>query len=84
LHSGWGGWTSYADDFARRVRNADGVVMLSLMRTTFGWTVRQNMPVPWRGCRGRGQGQIFEAICRVVPFARRRLAVLSGAPASPV
>jgi tetratricopeptide (TPR) repeat protein len=73
LHSGWGTWDAYADEFTRRVRAVDGVVMLQLMRTTLGWTIRQNCAVPWRGCRGRGQGQIVEAIRRVVPFARRHL-----------
>ncbi len=72
LHSGWSGnWARYADEFARRVKNADGVVMLSLMRTMFGRTVRQQCPVPWRGCRGKGQGQIVEAIRRVIPLAVR-------------
>ncbi|MEP6494799.1 MAG: hypothetical protein ABJF01_19085 [bacterium] len=77
LHSGWNGnWKAYADDFDRRVRNVDGIVMLAMIRTMLGRTVRHNCPVPWRGCRGRGQGQIAEAIRRLLPFAshqRRRL-----------
>jgi hypothetical protein len=82
LHSGWSGnWKPHADDFDRRVQKADGVVMLSLMRTMFGRTVRQSCPVPWRGCRGKGQGQIIEAIRRLIPLAvrfRARFAEIEG------
>jgi tetratricopeptide (TPR) repeat protein len=79
LHSGWGGdWTPYAEEFKRREGDVDGVVILSLMRTTLGRTIRHDCRVPWRGCRGRGQGQIVEAIRRVVPMARQRLASLSA------
>jgi hypothetical protein len=69
LHTGWSGnWIKYADEFERRVRSVDGVVVLSLIRTNLGFTVRQNCPVPWRGCRGKGQGQIVEAIKRLLPL----------------
>jgi tetratricopeptide (TPR) repeat protein len=72
LHSGWkGNWASHASDFDRRVRRADGVIFLALMRTMFGRTVRHGCSVPWRGSRGKGQGQIVEAIKRVLPFALR-------------
>jgi tetratricopeptide (TPR) repeat protein len=72
LHTGWkGNWVRYAEEFDRRVGRVDGVVMLSLMRTNLGITVRQNCPVPWRGCRGRGRGEISQAIEHVLPFALR-------------
>ena len=51
---------------------AIGVVMLSLIRTNLGITIRQNCPVPWRGCRGRGRGEIAGAIEKLLPFAWRR------------
>jgi hypothetical protein len=83
LHTGWSGnWIKYAEEFERRVRLADGVVVLSLIRTNLGFTVRQNCPVPWRGTRGRGQGQIVEAIKKLLPFvvshkAQERCEILS-------
>jgi hypothetical protein len=71
LTTGWSGnWSAYADQFSRRVAQADGVVMLQMMRTKLGWTIRANCPVPWRGCRGKGQGEILNAIKHVVPMAR--------------
>ncbi|MES2177647.1 MAG: hypothetical protein V4550_07250 [Gemmatimonadota bacterium] len=75
LHSGWtGNWSVHVEQFERLVARADGVVMLQLMRTMFGRSVRARCHVPWRGCRGRGQGEIVNTVKRVVPAARARLA----------
>jgi tetratricopeptide (TPR) repeat protein len=74
LRTGWNGnWSPHADQFKRRVAQADGVVLLQMMRTMLGWTIRANCHVPWRGCRGKGQGEIVNAIRRVVPMARSHL-----------
>jgi tetratricopeptide (TPR) repeat protein len=74
LHSGWSGnWAAHADQFDRDAAKADGVVFLQLMRTMFGRTIRARCHVPWRGCRGRGQGEIVNAIKRVVPVVRANL-----------
>lgn len=74
LQTGWSGnWSSYVDEFERRVAQADGVVFLSLMRTMFGRTVRARCHVPWRGCSGRGQGVIVNTVERLLPAARSYL-----------
>ena len=81
LHSGWSGnWAAHAEQFDRSVARADGVVFLQLMRTMFGRTVRARCHVPWRGCRGRGQGEIVNAIRRVVPAARANLRAPAPVP----
>jgi tetratricopeptide (TPR) repeat protein len=74
IQTGWSGnWSSYADQFSRRVERADGVVVLTLIRTMLGRTIRANCDVPWRACRGGGQGEVITTIKRVVPMARRYL-----------
>jgi hypothetical protein len=80
LHPGWStNWSAHVADFQRRVANADAVVLLTLMRTTLGWTIRAQCNVPWRGCRGRGQGAVITAVERVLPMARAHLAARARA-----
>jgi hypothetical protein len=75
IQTGWSGnWSAYADQFSRRVQLADGVVILTLIRTMLGGTIRSKCHVPWRACRGNGQGEIVTTIERVVPMARRFMA----------
>ena len=74
LHTGWSGnWSAHVEQFERETAIADGVVLLQLMRTMFGRSIRARCHLPWRGCRGRGQGEIVNTIKRVVPAARARV-----------
>jgi hypothetical protein len=88
LSTGWSGnWRSYADEFTRRVAKVDAVVFLSLMRTMLSRTIHERCVVPWRGCRGKGRGEIVTTIGRVVPMARAQLRrsreqIVQVAPAS--
>jgi hypothetical protein len=78
-HTGWNGnWRQHAEEFERSVGRYDGVVFLSLMRTMLGRSIRQQCPLPWRGCGRGGQGAIAGAILRVVPDAQRRVKALVG------
>lgn len=85
LHTGWSGnWTAHAEEVMRRMNACDGVVLLTMMRTTLGWTIRARCHLPWRGCSGRGQGAIFEAISRVIPWAKERRSQVPVHPPSAV
>lgn len=64
MHTGWSSnWGDKVDEFERRVVKADGVVLIYLMRTEFGRSIRKRMNGrPWRGCGGKGRESIQRAI----------------------
>lgn len=67
IHSGFAGDQSdNVEEFKRRLPRADGVVLMHLMRTNFGRTVRRLCgSTPWRGCGGTGKGAIIRSIYAV-------------------
>lgn len=68
MHTGWSSnWGEKVDEFKRRLPNADAVVLIYLMRTEFGRSVRKCMNgVPWRGCGGKGRDSVQRAISAAV------------------
>ncbi|MFN8669081.1 MAG: hypothetical protein U0164_18000 [Gemmatimonadaceae bacterium] len=64
MHTGWSSnWGDKVDEFERRVVRADAVVLIYLMRTEFGRSIRKRMNGrPWRGCGGKGRDSIQRAI----------------------
>jgi tetratricopeptide (TPR) repeat protein len=68
MHTGWSSnWGEKVEEFKRRVVRADGVVLIYLMRTEFGRSIRKHMNNrPWRGCGGKGRDSIQRAIDQAV------------------
>jgi len=64
MHTGWSSnWGDKVTEFERRVVKADAVVLIYLMRTEFGRSIRKKMNGrPWRGCGGKGRESIQRAI----------------------
>ncbi|MCC6316730.1 MAG: hypothetical protein IT361_03480 [Gemmatimonadaceae bacterium] len=81
MHTGWSSnWGSFVDEFARRLPGIDAVVVLSMMRTGLGRSIRSMCDTkPWRGCHGTGKASIVRAIDAAVtaalgsPAARKRV-----------
>lgn len=72
MHTGWSSnWGEKVAEFERRVVRADGVVLIYLMRTEFGRSIRRKMNGrPWRGCGGKGRESIQRAIEEAIRAVR--------------
>ena len=74
VHPGWSSnWGRTMSDIKRRLPGYDAVVVMRLVRTTFGWTLRSHCKV-WHGCGGTGRGSIVRSIQGAAAMARQWMA----------
>jgi len=73
LLSGWGSnWSKVARSALARIENADGLVLMSMMRTHLGRTLRREASCPWVTCTGTGKKAIIESILEAARLACAR------------
>ncbi len=74
-HTGWSSnWGAMIDRLKREARDADAVVLMSMMRTMLGRTLRAALnepPRPWVPCNGTGRDALERSIRRAAEIGLR-------------
>lgn len=81
LHSGWSGnQSANIDEFKRLLPSVDGCVIMRLVRTNYGRTVRRLCTKPWWSCGGKGRGSVINSILTAAHLVtKEQAAIIHGA-----
>jgi len=79
-HTGWSpNWSREVSHLLRDANSADAVVLMRMMRTQLGRTLRAQIKVPWVACTGTGRDAMLASI-RMAARVTLRLRSESVAP----
>ncbi|MFC1499959.1 hypothetical protein ACFL6T_02950 [Candidatus Zixiibacteriota bacterium] len=73
FHTGWSSnWMPMFEQIMQHQKEADAVVIISLIRTNLGRKIRANCEVPWRTCGGSGKKAIMNSILNAAAAVSER------------
>jgi hypothetical protein len=69
-HTGWSSnWGREVDRLVRRANQCDAVVIMRMIRTILGRTLREKVQCPWVACTGTGRGMMLQSIQEAAALA---------------
>lgn len=62
-HTGWSAnWGRDVDHLVRQANHCDAIVIMRMIRTILGRTLREKVARPWVACTGTGRGIMLQSI----------------------